>query len=59
VRRAYRLGVAGFALAFLGIGVALIVVTAIHGGGIGYLLGALFVAAGTARLVLLRRGTRL
>jgi hypothetical protein len=59
VKSAYRLAVAGFGVTFLGIGVALIVVTAAHGGGIGYLLGALFVAAGTARLVILRRGTRL
>jgi hypothetical protein len=51
----YRAGLAVFALVFIGIGVALIVVTARHGGGIGYLLGALFVAAGTARLYLLRK----
>jgi hypothetical protein len=57
VKRVYRVAVAGFAVTFLGIGVALIVVTAVHGGGIGYLLGALFVAAGTARLYLLFRGT--
>lgn len=57
MKRVYRVAVAGFAVTFLGIGVALIVVTAVHGGGIGYLLGALFVAAGTARLYLLFRGT--
>jgi hypothetical protein len=52
----YRGGLTIFALAFIGIGVALIVVTASHGGGaVGYLLGALFVAAGAARLYLLRR----
>ena len=52
----YRGGLTVFALAFIGIGVALIVVTAAHGGGvIGYLLGTLFVAAGAARLYLLRR----
>jgi hypothetical protein len=33
----------------------MIVVTALHGGGIGYLLGALFVAGGGARLYLLLR----
>ena len=54
----YRSAVAVFGLAFLGIGVALLVVTAIHGGGVvGFLLGALFIAAGTARLYLLRRGS--
>ena len=52
----YRGGLTLFALAFIGIGVALLVVTARHGGGTtGYILGALFVAAGTARLYLLRR----
>ena len=47
-----------FGLAFVAIGVALLVVTTIHGGGIvGFLLGALFIAAGAGRLYLLRRGT--
>jgi hypothetical protein len=53
--KAYRGAIVVFAVAFIGIGVALVVVTATHGGGIGYLLGALFVAAGIGRLVLLRR----
>jgi hypothetical protein len=45
-----------FAVVFIGIGIALIVVTAAHGGGaVGFLLGALFVAAGVGRFVLLRR----
>jgi hypothetical protein len=53
----YRGAVRVFALAFIGIGVALLVVTAAHGGGVvGFLLGGLFIAAGTARLYLLRRG---
>jgi hypothetical protein len=52
----YRGGLVVFALAFVGIGVALIAVTAAHGGGVvGYVLGTLFVAAGAARLYLLRR----
>ena len=52
----YRAGVALFAVAFVGIGIALVVVTAVHGGGaVGFVLGALFVGAGTARLSLLRR----
>ncbi len=54
--RAYRTGVALFACTFVGLGITLVVVTAIHGGGIGLLLGALFVALGTGRLWLLRRG---
>ena len=47
-----------FALAFVAIGVALLVVTTIHGGGVvGYVLGALFIVAGIARLRLLQRGS--
>jgi hypothetical protein len=54
--RAYRLGVATFALVFIALGLALLVVTSLHGGGlVGFVLGALFVALGTARLHLLRR----
>jgi hypothetical protein len=52
--KAYRAGTALLALAFVGIGVALLVETVRAGGGIGFLLGALFIAAGTARLYLLR-----
>jgi len=45
-----------FALVMLGLGVALLAVTAAHGGGqVGYLLGALFVGAGAGRLYLARR----
>jgi hypothetical protein len=41
------------------LGVALLVVTAIHGGGVtGYLVGALFVAAGAGRITMLRRSGR-
>jgi hypothetical protein len=50
----YRGATALFALAFLGIGVALIVVTAIRGGATGYVLGVLFVGLGLGRLWLLR-----
>jgi hypothetical protein len=43
-------------LLMVGLGVTMLVVTALHGGGsVGFLLGALFVAAGAARLRLLRR----
>jgi hypothetical protein len=52
----YRAGVAIFAVAFVGIGIALVVLTAIRGGGaVGYVLGVLFAAAGIGRLSLLRR----
>jgi hypothetical protein len=53
--RAYRYGVVLFAVAFLGIGVALVVVTAARGGStFGFVLGALFFALGLGRLYLLR-----
>jgi hypothetical protein len=51
---AYRLAIVALAVVFVGIGVALIVETAIVGGGIGYLFGVLFVAAGAGRLYLLK-----
>jgi hypothetical protein len=51
----YRYGIAAFAVLFVGIGIALVVVTAARGtGGFGYLMGALFVALGLGRLYLLR-----
>ena len=51
----YRGATALFALAFLAIGIALLVVTAARGGGlVGYLLGVLFIALGVGRLYLLR-----
>jgi hypothetical protein len=43
------------AFLMIGLGVAMLVVTLAHGAGVGLLLGALFVAAGAARLYLLRR----
>ncbi len=52
---AYRLGIAAFAITFVGIGIALVVVTATRGGNLGYVLGPLFVALGIGRLYLLRR----
>src|SRR5262249_42756758 len=42
----------------MGLGVALIAVTAAHGGGIGILLGLLFLALGAGRLYLARGGRR-
>lgn len=53
--RVYRYGLAAFAVVFVGIGIALIAVTAAHGGGsFGYLIGILFAALGVGRLYLLR-----
>ena len=55
----YRTIVAALALAFIGIGVALLAVTAANGGGVlGFLLGGLFLALGIGRLTLLRKGGR-
>ena len=51
----YRDLVSAFGLIAIGIGVALIVETAIKGGGVGYVIGVLFIALGAGRLYLLRR----
>ena len=57
--KAYGAAVVVLALVFVAIGLALLVVTAVHGGGVlGFVLGALFVALGTGRLTLLRRSGR-
>ena len=57
MNRIHRAGTTLFGLAFVALGIALVVVTAIHGGGVfGFLIGVLFVAAGLGRLYLLRRG---
>jgi hypothetical protein len=54
----YRAATALFAVAFLGIGIALLVVTVARGGGlVGYLMGVLFTALGVGRLYLLRMRT--
>jgi hypothetical protein len=55
----YRRSIYVFSGIFVLIGVALLVVTAINGGGlVGFLLGALFVALGVGRIQLERkRGT--
>jgi hypothetical protein len=54
--RFYRIAVIGFAVAFVGIGVALLVRTAAEGGGVlGFVLGGLFIALGVGRLSIERR----
>jgi hypothetical protein len=54
--RAYTWAVVAFSVAFLGIGIALLVRTAAAGGGVvGYLLGGLFLALGVARLTIERK----
>ena len=52
--KAYRAIVTAFALTFVGLGFALLIVTALRGGGVGLVIGALFVALGAGRLYLLR-----
>lgn len=47
-----------FAAVLIALGVALVVQTARVGGGVGYLLGVLFVALGLGRLYLLRARQR-
>jgi hypothetical protein len=47
--------VATFGFIAIAIGVALIVRTAVNGGGVGIILGLLFIALGAGRLYLLRR----
>jgi hypothetical protein len=55
----YHRAVLVFSVAFVGIGIALLVVTAAQGGGaVGFVLGALFVALGAGRFTLERRRTR-
>jgi hypothetical protein len=56
VRSAYGFATVVFSIAFVGIGIALLVVTAAQGGGVvGFLLGGLFIALGIARLTLERK----
>jgi TRAP-type mannitol/chloroaromatic compound transport system permease large subunit len=55
----YKAVVGVLALVFVGIGIALLGVTAANGGGVlGFLLGAMFIALGIGRLTLLRKGGR-
>ena len=55
----YRNAVYAFGVVFVGIGLALLVVTAANGGGVvGFVLGGLFVALGVARIQLERKRGR-
>ncbi len=52
----YSRAIVVFSLAFITIGIALLVVTAVNGGGaVGFVLGGLFVALGVARIQLERK----
>ena len=51
----YRSVVTLFGLIFIGIGLAMLVVTTVKGGAaFGYIVGVLFIALGVGRLYLLR-----
>ena len=45
------------AVLMIGLGVAMEVVTITHGGGVGLIIGLLFVVAGAGRIWILRRRT--
>jgi hypothetical protein len=51
----YRGLVTIFGVVAIGLGIAILVQTARHGGGAGYLIGALFIGLGAGRLYLLHR----
>jgi TRAP-type mannitol/chloroaromatic compound transport system permease large subunit len=54
----YHWSVLAFSLVFVGIGIALLGVTAAQGGGVvGFVLGALFIVLGVGRFTLERRHT--
>jgi hypothetical protein len=55
MKGAYRSATAIFGLIAIGLGVAIVVQTARHGGGFGYAIGVLFAALGAGRLYLLGR----
>jgi hypothetical protein len=51
----YRYLVTAFAVIFVGIGLAILVVTTVKGGAVfGYIMGVLFIGLGLGRLYLLR-----
>jgi hypothetical protein len=54
--RAYSWAVLAFSVAFVAIGIVLLVRTAAAGGGVvGFVVGALFIVLGVARLTLERK----
>jgi uncharacterized protein YjeT (DUF2065 family) len=55
MKDAYRAATALFGLVAIAIGVGIVVQTARHGGGFGFVIGALFVALGAGRLYLLHQ----
>ena len=54
MKTGYRNATLVFGVVAVVLGVAILVQTARHGGGVGYLIGVLFVAVGAGRLYLLK-----
>jgi 4-hydroxybenzoate polyprenyltransferase len=54
VKRQYGQAVLALSLLFVGLGIALLVQTARSGGGVGYIVGVLFIALGIGRMYLQR-----
>jgi hypothetical protein len=55
VRTGYRNVTFVFGVVAIGLGLAILVQTVRHGGGLGYVIGVLFIALGAGRLYLLKR----
>ena len=55
MKTGYRNATFVFGVVAIVLGFAILVQTARHGGGVGYLIGVLFVALGVGRLYLLKR----
>jgi hypothetical protein len=53
--KAYRTSIAILSVVFVLLGFGILIRTAIAGGGVGFVFGALFIALGTGRLWLLRK----
>jgi hypothetical protein len=56
--KVYGAATVALALVLAGLGVAMTAIAAVRGGGLGLLLGPLFVALGAGRLYLLRAASR-
>jgi hypothetical protein len=54
MKRQYGQAVLVLSFLFVGLGIALLVQTARSGGGVGYVIGVLFIALGIGRLYLQR-----
>jgi phosphotransferase system glucose/maltose/N-acetylglucosamine-specific IIC component len=55
VRDLQRRTTVAFGVAAVLLGIAIVIQTAREGGGVGYLIGAMFAALGVGRIYLLRR----